>query len=288
MGQLTWPEMRKYWERHAELRAPLRPDLDPEGLGNVCQPGLPLWLNRYYARFQRLVYRDLLSQVSDRRGRALDIGCGAGRWARLLADEGYDTVGIDLQRELIEANRRRYPDIEFHTASAQDFVTVEPFDLISTVTVIQHVPFDQQRPVVERLRAHTRDGGHVLALENVSDQAPHVFSRSIDGWRGLFERAGFTLVAKRRYDYNPCLRLLGLVTRLLVSARTSESPAPTAETLNAPSPRSPAGRRGFARSARHAAMRACALLDGGIEPVCIKLGPALPTVHCGFLFRASR
>ena len=174
----------------------------------MCQPGLPLWLNRYYARFQRLVYRDLLSsQVSDRRGRALDIGCGAGRWSRLLADEGYDTVGIDLQRELIEANRRRYRDIEFHTASAQDFVTVEPFDLISTVTVIQHVPFEQQRPVVERLRAHTRDGGHVLALENCPTKAPCFLA--VDRRLARAVRTGW-LHARRetkRYDYNPCLRL---------------------------------------------------------------------------------
>ena len=285
MGRLTWPEMREYWERHADVRAPLQLNEDPDGLGNVCHPGQPLWLNRYYARFQRRVYLDLLSRVPARRGRALDVGCGAGRWSRLLADEGFQTVGIDLQPDLIEANGRRHRDIEFHTASAQSFTSREPFDLVSTVTVIQHVPFDQQTAVAERLRALTNDGGHVIALENVSDQAPHVFSRPIGGWRTLFEQAGFEALETKRYDYNPCLRSMKFLMRALPS-RSSAAPD-TAQTLNAPRERRPAAARTLARSARRAVMRACVVVDGAIEPVCIGRGLAAPTVHCGFLFRAS-
>jgi SAM-dependent methyltransferase len=286
MERLTWTEMQEYWERHVELRAPVQLNEDPDGLGNVCHPGQPLWLNRYYARFQRRVYLDLLSLASRRTGRALDVGCGAGRWSRLLADQGYETVGIDLQPDLIAANRRRHRDIEFHTASAQSFVSMEPFDLVSTVTVIQHVPFEQQTAVVERLRGLTADGGHVIALENVSDQAPHVFSRSIGGWRTLFERAGFKALAMRRYDYSPCLRSLKLLMRGLPSAATSARPD-TAETLNAPRPRHPVAARRIGRSARLAVMRACTVVDGAIEPICIRLGLAAPSVHCGFLFRVG-
>jgi hypothetical protein len=60
----------------------------------------------------------------------------------------------------------------------------------------------------------------------------------------------------------------------------------TAETLNAPRPRRPAAARSIGRSARLAGMRACTVVDGAIEPVCIRLRLAAPSVHCGFLFRA--
>lgn len=156
--------------------------------------------------------------------------------------------------------------------------------MISTVTVIQHVPFEQQTAVVERLRALTADGGHVIALENVSDQAPHVFSRSIGGWRTLFERAGFKSLAMRRYDYSACLRSLKRLMRVLPSTATPAGPD-TAETLNAP--RRPVAARSIGRPARLAVMRACTVVDGAIEPVCIRLGLAAPSVHCGFLFRAG-
>jgi SAM-dependent methyltransferase len=262
-------------------------DEDPAGLANVCHPGQPLWLNRYHARLQRKVYRELLSLVPApaRGARALDVGCGAARWSKLLADQGYDTVAIDLQDRLIEANRRRYPDIEFHTASAQEFTSAEPFDLISTVTVIQHVPFEHQLAVIQRLRALSAAGGHVIALENVFDQGPHVFARSIAGWRELFELASLEPLATRRYDYSPCQRLLARLKRVLRSKRRSDLP-PTPETLNTPPEPDAATWRGLGRSAHRALMRACVAVDGATEPACFRLQPALSTVHCGFLFRA--
>ena len=198
-------EMRNYWERHGDLRGAFDLEQDPDGLANVCHPGRPIWLNRYYAKLQRRVYRNLLSPVPPAAAgaRALDVGCGAGRWSRLLADEGYETVGIDLQAELIEANRRRYPDVEFEQAADPGLQFAQPFDLVSTVTVIQHIPFDEQRAVVERLRALIENGGRFIALENVSHQELHVFARRPDDWTALFGEAGFELLECRPYDYSP-------------------------------------------------------------------------------------
>jgi SAM-dependent methyltransferase len=280
--------MRDYWERHEELRAPVDLADDPEGLANVCHPGQPVWLNRYHARIQRQVFRELLSLVPARTpsARALDVGCGAGRWSRVLADEGYYTVGIDLQGGLIEASRRRYPDIEFHKASVQEFTSEQPFDLISTVTVIQHVPFEEQVTVVERLQSLMRAGGHVIALENVSDQGPHVFARSSGEWRKLFQAAGFEPLEERPYDYSPGRRSLERLKRRLVSARRGPGSPPTAETLNTTGQRVTGSSRRLGASAYRAVLRACVGVDAAIEPGCIRLAPPVPTVHCGFLFRA--
>jgi 2-polyprenyl-3-methyl-5-hydroxy-6-metoxy-1,4-benzoquinol methylase len=50
--------------------------------------------------------------VMDRRpGSVLDAGCGTGRLARELARRGVDTVGVDLDRSMIETARRLAPDL---------------------------------------------------------------------------------------------------------------------------------------------------------------------------------
>jgi len=119
---LTWEEMQRYWQIHAARCSTLDWEVDPERLANVCQPGQPHWLNEYYARSQRLVFERLLALVPPPGpgSRALDIGCGAGRWTRLLAACGYITTGIDIQSRLIELNRERFPAIEFEDEALQE------------------------------------------------------------------------------------------------------------------------------------------------------------------------
>ena len=45
--------------------------------------------------------------------RALDVGCGTGRVARLLADQGLDAAGVDVADGMVEIARREHPDLPF-------------------------------------------------------------------------------------------------------------------------------------------------------------------------------
>jgi SAM-dependent methyltransferase len=47
-------------------------------------------------------------------GAVLDAGCGTGRVAIELARRGYTTVGIDVDRALLELARAKAPDLEWH------------------------------------------------------------------------------------------------------------------------------------------------------------------------------
>lgn len=50
-------------------------------------------------------------------GLVVDLGCGSGLWARVLADARYEVLGIDISEEMIALARRRAPEAEFRVGS---------------------------------------------------------------------------------------------------------------------------------------------------------------------------
>jgi 2-polyprenyl-3-methyl-5-hydroxy-6-metoxy-1,4-benzoquinol methylase len=285
--------MLAYWQEHARRFGELDYARDPDGLANVCGPGQPPWLGEHLARSQRRVFAELIARVGRPApaARALDVGTGAGRWARTLADAGYRTTGIDLQTRLVEDARARFPELEFEAIAVQDFRAEEPFDLVSTVTVLQHVPFAEQRVVAQRLRELLRTGGHAVVLEHVRDQAPHVFSRTADGWDALFRDAGFALVHACPFGYNPALRGYSALRRRLRRPEWSRRDAAELrpEDVVARRPRAPGGGvKGALRRVDRGVMRATVSLDGVLEPVLVaRRTRRLAPTDCGLLFRAS-
>ncbi len=293
MRRFTWQEMKKYWEVHFSSRAQIDYDHDTDGLGNVCLAGAPLWLNQYYANFQKTVYQKLVAllPLPTTRVRALDVGCGAGRWCRLLAGKGYDTVGIDLQAELIEMNRRRNPNIDFFCTSIRDFSAEDAFDLISSVTVIQHIPFEEQDVVIQKLRELLKTNGYAIILENIRDQGIHVFSNTIKGWQAKFEKAGFQSIAIQRYEYSPFLRLHSCTIKklkyIVVPGDSKQTElTPERYMISIDDEEQQDGLKNSLHSINNIAKRLSVGLDSIVEPLFIRSNINLPTVHCGFLFKA--
>jgi len=290
-------QAQEYWRVHFGRRAPVDLDADAEGLDNVCHPGRPLWLNRYYARFQEVVFRTLLASVAPAGSsagprRALDVGCGAGRWCRLLASHGYTVTGVDLQESLLAKNRERLPDVKFVCGSLQDYASDLPFDLVTTVTVLQHNPAADQDRMIAKMRSLLRLGGSAVVLENVSDQDVHVFANSIEGWNRRFERAGFRRRQVRRYDFSPMLRadrFVALTARDLARLPRRwlrrDEPAPPRDP-GAPLRADPTRLRRVVGAVRNSVLRACVAADSLVEGALVRANAPLPTVHCGFLFEA--
>jgi SAM-dependent methyltransferase len=52
--------------------------------------------------------------------RVLDVGCGAGRTTFFLREFTTHYTGVDYARNMVEACRRRFPDLQFETCDARD------------------------------------------------------------------------------------------------------------------------------------------------------------------------
>ncbi|WP_281393695.1 class I SAM-dependent methyltransferase [Streptomyces bathyalis] len=85
----------------------------------------------------------LLKHVPEGARTALDVGCGTGQFARLLAGRGLDVEGIDGNAQVIEAAQAAGGGPRYrHTDAREDQLPESHYDFISCIASLHHMPFD--------------------------------------------------------------------------------------------------------------------------------------------------
>ena len=222
-NQLNNEEAKKYWKEHSKIWKHLDRNKDKAGLSNVCHPGAPLWYNKFFAYWQRTNINRMVRKIPSNNKKALEIGCGTGRWCKLLSEQGFKVTGIDIQSETIQQNKRLIGECNFYEMSADELgLEDNAFDLVLSITVLQHMPYTTQEKIFKEIYRVLKVNGRLLLLENTKDKAPHVFSRPFEEWKMALESQGFELVDSTGQGYVPLLRLFdGLVLSAINSLRAS-------------------------------------------------------------------
>jgi ubiquinone/menaquinone biosynthesis C-methylase UbiE len=95
----------------------------------------------------------------------LDLACGTGAHIAFLRTH-YKIVGIDLDPQMIEIARRKFPEVTFHVADMTDFSLEQRFDamvcLFSSIGYLKEQ--DRLFAAVQNMADHLKPGG-VLAIE---------------------------------------------------------------------------------------------------------------------------
>ena len=154
-----------YWEDRAQRFAGER-----DGLAAVCAYGMPEFYNRAIHVEQRLALEPWLKATAGTR--VLDVGCGVGRWSRLLAARGADVTGIDLSPTMIAQARQRAAAegvadrCRFQVQDLSNLDVGEQFDVVLGVTVLQHILDPAAlRAALLAMTAHLAPGGRMILLE---------------------------------------------------------------------------------------------------------------------------
>jgi phosphoethanolamine N-methyltransferase len=155
---------------------------------------------------------NLLEELDVRDQKILDIGCGIGGPAFVLAEKyGAYVVGIDIEPELIERARQRAQELEID--SRCEFLLVEPgpmtfpdesFDVVLSSGVIMQIE-DKQQLFAEVLRV-LKPGGVLTSYDwmkpegEFGDDMRYWFKmerltydmKTFEEYEGLLRDAGFT------------------------------------------------------------------------------------------------
>jgi trans-aconitate 2-methyltransferase len=103
------------------------------------------WSAAQYVKFEEertRPVRDLVQRIpNETAARAADLGCGPGNSTEVLREryKGAEIVGIDSSQDMIEAARKRLPDIAFEVADIAGW-RAEGLDVILANAVIQWIP----------------------------------------------------------------------------------------------------------------------------------------------------
>jgi SAM-dependent methyltransferase len=167
---------------------------------------------------------EMLGNVSGLR--VLDVGCGTGRWSVQLSKMGAVVVGIDISKEMIKLAQKRairntIYNISFVNRTIEDLNYRNCFDLVISVTVLQHITIAERLNLaIHHIVKAIRQGGRVLAIESagfleketILDMGvKHMEFRTREEWIKLFESNGVTLVRLRevcgigRYFFTHCV-----------------------------------------------------------------------------------
>lgn len=199
----------EYWEARARRFA-----VQGDGLAAVCSYGMPRFYNQLIDFCQRRALEPWLRAAPGLR--ALDVGCGVGRWSRLLASRGACVTGIDLSPTMIaEAERRAAASglADRCRFLVQDSAALEigaSFDLILCVTVLQHMlDIGALRCALQRMARHLAPHGRLIVLEAAPTRIASSCNTSVFTARHrafyfrLFRECGFRVRAICGVDPSP-------------------------------------------------------------------------------------
>ncbi len=138
------------------------------------------------SKWHHLKFRRVVREVVGYH-RVLDVGCGPGTLLGILGDD-HDSVGIDVSQQQIEYARRVYGNAHrsfFDCAPSQLPGDLEPFDAITAVELIEHLPPDLVEDTIRQATERLRPGGKlVLTTPNFKSPWP-LIERIVNRFGGV-------------------------------------------------------------------------------------------------------
>jgi SAM-dependent methyltransferase len=258
---------------------------DAEGFSAVLHPDAPVWFNATIDRLQERVWRKGLQLCQIKDGAlVLDVGCGTGRWLRRYSERGLQPVGVDATEGMLQraaASGLKCP-LVIGLAQSLPFDDAA-FDLVSAVTVIQHIPHTYQADALKEMARVLRPGGHLLLLELIRGQGPHIFARRPPDWIEQASSVGVSLVGWRGQEYLiPDRAFVGVVhavRRLARNGAAASLPGQARESVSEPE------RVPTARLVYWAIRRSTCTISEWLEPVTQNVLPGEWATHGLFIFK---
>lgn len=119
----------------------------------------------------------LLKHVPPGCSNALELGCGTGTFARLLAERAEHVLALDLSPQMIRIAQERsghLSNIDFQVADALAWeFPPEQFDCIVSITTLHHLPMEQ---MLIKMKAALAPNGTLIVLDLFQESLSDMFT----------------------------------------------------------------------------------------------------------------
>jgi 2-polyprenyl-3-methyl-5-hydroxy-6-metoxy-1,4-benzoquinol methylase len=167
-------------ERARYIQRDQPPGVPPlELTGERTLPDVPA--ENYWYRRHLAVYRWIAGRCAGLR--VVDMACGEGYGAAVLAERAHEVVGVDANPEAHEHAARKYtrPVLSFARALVEEFDAGAPFDAIVFLQTVEHI--ERPQPLLERFASLLAPGGLIyVSTPNRLTLAPPGAPRSDNPW----------------------------------------------------------------------------------------------------------
>jgi SAM-dependent methyltransferase len=166
---------------------------------------------RYRLRKEIETIADWLEAVP-RTGRVLDVGCGAGTWARIFADRYDSVVGIEQSPSMVAAAQTLLvpcPGAKIVEGDIREDLPEGPFDLIFLGGLCMYLNDRDVVALLRSLKHRLATGASIILRESTVPQGKvtargdyQAVYRNVSLYQDLFREAGFpTSDIRRNYAY---------------------------------------------------------------------------------------
>ena len=107
------------------------------------------------------------------KGKVLELGCGEGHLAKMIADRKLDVTGVDIDGNKIRRARKDYSEIEFIQSDIRDLKLKKKFDTVVIAEVLEHLPEATGSEVLAKASELTKKGGRLVVSVPNEDCIPH-------------------------------------------------------------------------------------------------------------------
>ncbi len=139
------------------------------------------------------------------KGRILDVGSGAGRWAGLLAGLGHDVDGLDPVERLVDIARTAHPAVRFRLGAIDDLSGSDDrwAGILAWYSLI-HLGPDALPNALAILHSVLEDDGTMLMslfsgprLESFDHPVVTAYRWPLPDMTRALDQAGFTVISER-------------------------------------------------------------------------------------------
>lgn len=137
------------------------------GFGGIVLRGCDAWMREHPWDHNAHHHRWILRRLPGPVGRALDVGCGTGEFARRLAGSARHVDAVDRDARVVATARALTSGlpvdhrVHYRVADLGDAALEPGYDVVTALAVLHHVPFE---PALRRLRELLAPGGTLVVL----------------------------------------------------------------------------------------------------------------------------